>query len=61
MDKQEVLKQLKSLADNSESFYTKDGDDEIWRKDVMALGIAMAVITMFDEKLISQISFELKM
>ena len=46
MNKSEVIEQLKSLKENSES-YTKAPDaDAIWQKDIEALDIAIAIVEM---------------
>ena len=36
--------QLKNLIDNSKSFFTDDGDDDVWRDDVRYLNLAISII-----------------
>lgn len=46
---EEIISQLSSLKDNSQSFITNDSDP-IWKKDVEALGQAIAILsTLVDE------------
>ena len=46
----EILPQLSSLKDNSESFATEPGADEIWSKDIRALEETTGILcTMQDE------------
>lgn len=40
----EVIEQLRSLRDNSESFLDPSEEDSIWRRDIEALDAAIAVI-----------------
>lgn len=44
MTKEEIIWQLESLVDNSESFKEDDEPDSIWHKDIIALKYAIALI-----------------
>lgn len=44
-----ILAQISSMKDNSRSFFTKDGDDEIWRKDVEACENAIAILSALQD------------
>lgn len=44
-----IISQISSLKDNSQSFITKDGDDEIWREDVRACESAIAILSALQD------------
>lgn len=44
MTKEEVIEQLESLKNNSESFATIEEPNSIWHKDIAALTIAIKII-----------------
>lgn len=46
MEMDSLISVLESLKENSESFFTKDGDDAIWRKDVEALNQIIPILTV---------------
>ncbi|BFN03883.1 hypothetical protein [Clostridium tetani] len=47
MNKEQIIEQLESIRENSESFITKDSDP-IWEKDVKALNAAIKIIKNVD-------------
>ncbi|BDR71263.1 hypothetical protein K144313037_p20500 (plasmid) [Clostridium tetani] len=47
MNKEQIIEQLESIRENSESFITKDSDP-IWEKDVKALNAAIKIIETVD-------------
>ena len=47
MNKKQIIEQLKSLKENSESFITKDSDP-VWEEDVKALNAAIKIIKNVD-------------
>ena len=47
MNKKQIIEQLESLRENSESFITKDSDP-VWEEDVKALNDAMKIIENVD-------------
>ena len=44
-----ILSQISSLKDNSKSFFTNDGDDRIWREDVKACHIVIAILSALQD------------
>ncbi|WP_164968183.1 hypothetical protein [Clostridium tetani] len=47
MNKEQIIEQLESIRENSESFITNDSD-QIWEKDVKALNAAIKIIENVD-------------
>ncbi|BDR63980.1 nucleoside triphosphate pyrophosphohydrolase family protein [Clostridium tetani] len=47
MNKEQIIEQLESIRENSESFITNDSDS-IWEKDVKALNAAIKIIKNVD-------------
>lgn len=45
MEMDSLISVLESLKENSESFFTNDGDDAIWREDVEALNQIIPILT----------------
>lgn len=50
-----ILHQISSLKDNSFSFFTKDGDDEIWREDVRACENVIAILSALQDAGINEL------
>lgn len=46
MKMDELIAVANSLKENSQSFFSKDGDDEIFRKDVEALNEIIPILTV---------------
>ena len=44
-----IVSQISSLKDNSESFITGNGDDEIWVNDVRACESAIAILSALQD------------
>lgn len=50
-----IISQISSLKDNSQSFITKDGDDEIWREDVRACENAISILSTLQDAGINEL------
>ena len=51
MNYKEIIRQLESLAEEAESHFEKDGDDEIFRKDKEALQAAIKIVQAYGGKM----------
>ena len=50
MTKNEAIQQLLSLIDDTETHFTDDGDDEVFRRDVEALRMAIHALREYNPK-----------
>ena len=50
MTKNEAIQQLLSLIDDAETHFTDDGDDEVFRRDVEALRMAIHALREYNPK-----------
>ena len=44
MTNEEIIRQLESIKENSQSFITDDEPDSIWHDDIIAIDAAIAII-----------------
>jgi hypothetical protein len=58
VEKSEMIQGLKDLIEDRKSFYTKDGDDEIFRHDVEVLTSAINIINQENNVEIRMINFD---